>query len=326
MSTVNEFGGDAIEDLPEGLDFGDAVGDEEELETEVEEVEEVEEIEEVEEAADEEEKEQDSTDEDEDGEEAAPKAKGKEPFVPKSRMDSALRKARAAEQRADDFQAQLAEMANANAKAAAPKPLTNEQIRGRMALANEALLAGDSEKAAELQAELMESLAARPEAAKQAAPERDVVAEVEERMEFKQVLKDTYSRFPQLDENNESFDEDLAQEAVDLQMAYMKRGHTMSEATKKAAEAVAKIHDLEDTRALDKEEEEDKEPAARVAAKTKQGAKTKEKLAKAVKAAPPLVGSRGDEGDVAFDIFSATEEEFMALPKSVQDRLLGNTI
>lgn len=253
---------------------------------------------------------------------APKKSKGKEPFVPKARMDQALRKARAAEQQAQELAARLAELEAERAQANAPKPLSAEEIQARMAEANEALVAGDTTKAAQIQAELMATLTARPEAPKPTpAPERDVVAEVEERLAFKQTLKEIYSRFPQLDENGDQFDEDLGEEAVDLQRAYLNRGFSLSEATRKAAEAVAKIHDLEDQMA------QPELPAVKVAAtKAKQAARTKAKLEKATKAAPKLAGNRGEDNEVQFDIFNATEEEFMALPKAVQDRLLGNVL
>jgi hypothetical protein len=62
-----------------------------------------------------------------------------------------------------------------------------------------------------------------------------------------------------------------------------------------------------------------------VAAKAAQSQKTQSKIAKAVKAAPSMVGQVDNSGDVAFDVYSASEEELMALPKAALDRLLGNT-
>lgn len=270
----------------------------------------------------------DTTDEESeasDAEAGKPEQPGKkQPVIPKARLDQALRKQRAAEQRALEAEQALAELRAAQAQAAAPKPISPEEIKAKMAEANEALVAGDTAKAAELQAELMAAIAHKPEAqAPQAPGEVDLAAQVEERIEFKATLKEVYSRFPELDENGEAFDEELAAESVDLQRSYMARGYTLAEATRKAAEAVAKLHDLEDRTAPPAAAVPD---ARREAAKTEQAAKSRAKIEKATRAAPPL-GGRSDKGDeVTFDIRTASVEEFMALPESVRERLLGNAL
>src|SRR5690606_25700345 len=172
----------------------------------------------------------------------------KEPRIPKSRLDQALRKQRLAEQRAQEAEQALAELRRAQAEAQRPKPLTAQEIQAKMAEANEALIAGDPTKAAEIQAQILATMTPAPvEVPEQ--PERDMVAEVEARLEFKRVLEDTYARYPELDENGELFNEELAQEAVVLQRGYMQNGYTVAEATQRAATAVAKLHGLQDRKA-----------------------------------------------------------------------------
>ena len=242
----------------------------------------------------------------------------KEPRIPKSRLDQALRKQRLAEQRAQEAEQALAELRSAQAEAQRPKPLSAEEIQARMAEANEALIAGDPTKAAEIQAQILAAMTAATAPAKgEPAAERDVVAEVEARIEFKQVLNDTYARFPELDENSESFNEELAQEAVVLQRGYLDNGYSLSEATQRAATAVAKLHDLRDRKAV--VEKPATPPAKRVL-----DAKTQQKVAKATTAPPPLAGKPNGEGDERLDINSMTEDELMALPASALDKLLGN--
>lgn len=246
----------------------------------------------------------------------------KGPRVPKERLDQALRQRRAAETRVQELEQRLAQLEQAQAEASRPKPLSTEEIQSKMAEANEALIGGDTARAAELQAQVMAALApAAPVAPAAPAGDRDVVAELEQRLEFKNTLKEISERFPELDENGEDFDEELSAEAVDLQRAYMTRGYTLAEATKKAAEAVAKLHDLADRRAP----KEPTKPAAVAAAEAVQAARRQEKIEKATKA-PPKIGGNGADSTVEFDIYSATGEEFAALPKAVQDRLLGNTV
>ena len=254
--------------------------------------------------------------------EPAPVKPEKSPVIPKARLDQELRKRRAAEQRAQELADELTRIKQEQAEASRPKPLSGEEIKAKMAEANEALIGGDTARAAELQAELFAALAAPTQAQVAAPVERDLVGEVEARLEFKQTLEEINTRFPQLDENSESFDEELSQEAVDLQRSYMNRGFTLAEATRKAAESVAKLHDLADTKA----------PAApavdpkAVAAQARQKQKTQDKIAKAVAAPPALTGRVDDGKDVAFDVFKASEDELMALPKATLDRLLGNSL
>ena len=314
--------------LPEGLDFGNEVEVEESELDVIEEQDEapateVEQDEASAPAADEGEQDEGSADEGEqdegeqDEEPPAPAKKTKEPMIPKPRLDQALRKQRAAEQRAQELADELARVRAEAAQANAPKPLTVEEVQAKMAQANEALIAGDTEKAAALQAELLVAMAPKPQAPQEAPQAGDPVALVEERLEFKSALKEIYERFPVLDENGEDFDPDLSEEAVDLQKLYMQRGYNLSEATKRAAEAVAKLHGIEDRRA----------PSAQVEATRKeQKAKVREKIDKATRAAPELTGRSDKSNEVAFDVSSASMEEFMALPEAVRDRLLGNTL
>lgn len=263
----------------------------------------------------------DEPDDDQDDEQAEPPTKPRKGVaIPKARFDQALRRQRVAEQRAQELTDELAELRRTQSEAGKPKPLTGDEIKAKMAEANEALIGGDTARAAEIQSEIFASMA--PAAPAAAPVERDVVAEVEARIEFKSTLSELNARFPELDDQSEDFDEELSLEAVDLQQSYMRRGFSLAEATRKAAEGVAKLHDLGDRRA----------PAATpakadpkaVIAKAEQGKKTADKVKKAVSAPPQLVGQVAGSDDVAFDVYNASEEELMALPKAVLDRLLGN--
>lgn len=256
------------------------------------------------------------------GDQQPVKGKPKGPAIPKARFDQALRKQRMAEQRAQELEQRLVDMEAAAAAAAAPKPLSTEEIQAKMVEANTALIAGDTEKAAALQAEVLAALAPRqtPQAP-QAPAEADVVARVRESMQFEQVLSDVFERFPELDDGADDFDEELAAESVVLQRSFMEKGYSLAESTKKAAEYVAKVHDLSDRKAPSSGPSK-----AQAAAKAEQAAKTAAKIEKGTKAPPKVSGGRGEESEPAFDILSATPEEFMALPQAVRDRLLGNTV
>lgn len=261
-----------------------------------------------------------------DGEEGAEddqpvKGKPKGPAIPKARFDQALRKQRMAEQRAQELAERVAQLEQAQLEASAPKPLSTEEIQAKMIEANTALIAGETEKAAALQAEVLASLAKPAAPAQTPPPADDVVAKVRERMEFEQTLDEVFERFPELNDSADEFDEELAAESVVLQKSFIERGYSIPEATKKAAEYVARVHELSDRKAPVKAPSK-----AQAAAKAEQAAKTAAKIEKSVKAPPKVAGPRGEESEPAFDIFSASTEEFMALPQAVRDRLLGNTI
>jgi hypothetical protein len=252
--------------------------------------------------------------------ESQPPKSEKGPVIPKARLDQELRKRRVAEQRTQELEQEIAQMRREQAEASRPKPITPDEIRAKMVEANQALIAGDTDRAAELQAELLGAIATPAAPVAETPQERDLVAEVEARMEFKSTLVAINERFPELDENSELFDEELSLEAVDLQRSYMSRGFSLAEATRKAAESVAKLNDLEDRKAAPAIA-----PKAAVA-RARQNQKTQEKVAKATKAPPALTGRVDNGNDVAFDVYKATEDELAALPQAALDRLLGNSL
>lgn len=256
----------------------------------------------------------DDTDDVEPEPEPEPKPK-KGPRIPKERLDQALRKQRAAEQRAADIEAELRQLKADMEAASAPKRLSSDEVRAKLAEVNELLLAGDAAKAAELQAEVFAAMAP-VDAPKVAAPERDLVAEVEGRIAFRNALEDAYARFPELDENSEYFDEEAASDSVALQRSYMERGYSMAEATKRAAEQVARANGLQDRKAP-------AAPKANPVAEKQRAAKTAAKVDKATKAPPKVSGPRDSNDEPAVDINELSAEEFGALPKAVQNRLLG---
>jgi len=107
--------------------------------------------------------------------------------------------------------------------------------------------------------------------------------------------------------------------AATCRTATRQNGYTLAEATQRAATAVAKLHGLQDRKAA--AEKPADPPAKRV-----QKAKAQQKLAKVTSAPSPLTGKASGEGDERLDIYSMTEDELVALPPSVLDRLLGNTL
>ncbi|MFV1943479.1 hypothetical protein VPH49_21945 [Pseudomonas luteola] len=260
-----------------------------------------------------------STEPEQEGEATDSKKPAKDPLIPKARLDQALRRGRVAEQRAQELEAEIAELRRLQAEAAAPKPVSPEEVQDLFKRANEALVDGRVEDAAALQAEAFKALA--PQSAPAAQPDNttpiDPIDALEARLEFKSTIKDIYERFPEFDENGDTFDEELSREALDLTDMYTRRGYTTAEAVRKAAEGVAKLHDLSDRKAA---------KAEKPAAKVLQEAKTRDKVNKAVNAPPVGKGKARAEGTERLDPARMSEKELMALPASVLNKLLGNAI
>lgn len=255
------------------------------------------------------------------------KAKPKEPAIPKSRFDQRTAQLRAAERRAQELEEQLrTAQAEREQREREANTLTDEQISSKMAEANAAVIEGDTEKAAAIQSEIFKALRTQNTPAPQSAPidRSQIVAEVREGMEFEQTVRDTFTRYPQLDPESEAHNEEVAVEAVAMQKMYFEQGYDRIEATRKAATAVAKIYGLGEAGAAPAPSE----PPKAAAAKKMQQAARQAKVAAAQKAPPAAAGNSGAQRDSASDlsIHDVSPEDWATLPESVRNRMLGNEL
>ena len=256
------------------------------------------------------------------------KPKPKEPAIPKSRFDQRTAQLRAAERRAQELEEKLrAAEAERERREREANTLTDEQITAKMAEANTAVIEGDTEKAAAIQAEIFKALRTQgtPSQDSQAPIDRtQIIAEVREGMEFEQTVRDTFTRYPQLDTESEAYNEEVAVEAVAMQKMYFEQGYNRIEATRKAATAVAKIYGLDEAAPASAPSE----PPKAAAAKKMQQAARQAKVAAAKKAPPAAAGNSGAQRDSASDlnIHDVSPEDWATLPESVRNRLLGNEL
>ena len=309
---------DEIEDTDASLDFGnDLESPEPEPANEPETEDEAEAEEDPETDPAEEEVEEEPEEEEEPEPEPEPEKPKKEPFLPKSRFDEVNRKRKMAEQRAQELEAKLTEIERERAEANRPKPMESDELKSALTEINNLMIDGQIEEAAEKQAALfahMQSIQTAVSDGKEAPDMEAMMAQMEERVEFKSTLKEVYSQYPQLDDTSETANPEMIEEAVAQQNSLMQRGYSLAEATKEAARRVAKIYDLD-------------QPAETVAYKKEQKARTQKKM-EAAKKAPPAVPTRETSNDDpgSVDLSRMSDDEYDALPDSVKARLRGDLI
>lgn len=302
----------------EGLDFGndfdenapapeesepEAVVEEEEAEVE-------EETTEVEAEVEEEPEEEPEIQEEVAAEEPEQEAEAKAPMIPKRRLDDVLAKQRKAEQEAAELRKQLLE---AQEKANAQPDV---DIKALSKSRNEAILDGDLDKAAELDEQIYNARTTGGNSAEQLS-----IEEIEERVSMKLELKTTvdtvFGQYPQFDTNSDQFDEDLNNEALVFQQAYLNQGYSPAEAVRRAADAALRVVRPD----LMQSSEPKKAP---VVEKRKTNVK---KNVEAANSQPPKLNqgeSGGKSSSEMVDITKLTDEEFDALPEATRARLRGD--
>lgn len=134
------------------------------------------------------------------------------------------------------------------------------------------------------------------------------------------------AEYPQLNIDSDRFDEELAQEMVDLRDAYVAKGHSVDKALDKAFRFIQPMIDSEGVAAAAQatREEAKKQNTGRKAAAVKRNID-------AAKRQPPAQTGGKDHnkagsGGEAVDVMNMTEEEFDALPESVLRQYRGDMV
>jgi hypothetical protein len=230
-------------------------------------------------------------------------------MIPKRRLDDVVAKQRKAEQESVELRKQLAEAQ----AAASVKPAID--VRALSKQRNEAVLDGDLDKAAEIDEQLH---AATQQTAAEPIDMDAIEARVEMKMELKATLATVFEKYPELDTESDSFDEDLNSEALVFQQAYLNQGHSPAEAVRRAATAAITVLRPE--------------LLAVAGAPKNTPPPRKTDVASNVAAAnaqPPKL-SQGESGgngiSTVTDVAKMTDEEFAALPDSARARLRGDLV
>lgn len=244
-------------------------------------------------------------------EEAEPE-KPKPPMVPKSRLDEVLAKNKKLQKQIDTQTEQETEK-----KAEAPKYDfdTKEQEYQQL------VLDGEAKKATGLRTEIRKAekeqvlFEVKQETGKDIAQDRQA-------QELQAKATEIAEVFPILDENSESFDQELAKEIVELRDAFIVQGYDPADSLAKATDVTLTMNRPELLQA-------DGIPTSRKITKTvaeKRQKTTVQKKLVAAKAQPPNLKGEGTSkrGDSALDLNVLSDEEFGALPEDTLRRMRGD--
>jgi hypothetical protein len=235
--------------------------------------------------------------------------------IPKERFDEVNERRKAAERRAQELEARLAQHD--------PAKVTNFDFDAKEQEYLTATLDGDFEKAKALRREIR---AAEQTAFAALAEQRaNVVREATKaELEFQQTVAELNSTYPVFDPNAEGYRADLVDEALELHSSFLGRGYAPAAALRKAVLYVARANGVAEAA-----EQEAPKAAALKAAAPKEKAPAvkapniKQKLETAAQQ-PPKQQGRGTGTESVLDVATMTEEDFDALPESTLRQLRGD--
>lgn len=265
-------------------------------------------------------------DDGEEGEADEPKGKKKgTPRIPLNRHEAILNKER---EKRQEIERQLAQFQKGQQVAVTNEELTKleDKIIGLERDYNVAMADGETEKATKLMREIRmldrQVVETRSEMRTAVAEARAV-----EQVRYSTALERIEESFPQLNEDSDSYDADLAQDVVDLKATYERRGMTPTQALQKA---VKKLVDVDTTQQERATEVTPRVTAEQLAAQRKKDAVAK--TAAAAKRTPPNTGKVGQDSDSAGgslraeDVVKMSQDDFNRLDEKELKRLRGDDI
>tara|TARA_R110002020_G_scaffold475611_1_gene711334 strand:- start:18398 stop:19456 length:1059 start_codon:yes stop_codon:yes gene_type:complete len=234
--------------------------------------------------------------------------KQKSPMVPKSRLDEVLAKQKALQKQLDEqTQAQVQAQAEAPQYDFDAKELEYQQL----------VLDAEPEKATALRQEIRQ---AEKETMMFEMQQQmgQTVQQNQEAVQLQATAKIIQEQYPVLDEDSAEFNQEIANEVVELRDAFIVQGYQAADALTKATSYVIKTP----------------EPVAQEAPQTKSNVETiqKKKTAavkkkiEASQAQPPELKGQGnaERGEGTLDVDALSEDEFNALPQETLRRLRGD--
>lgn len=246
--------------------------------------------------------------------------------IPKSRFDSAVQKER---ERAEAAERELAEIRRAQQQIARGADIgkLEVEVRDLRAEANKALIAGDSEKAAEMteKADRLNRQIAIEQARDMTAAAKE---QAREEIRWDMTLESIENKYPALDDKSDEFDQDLTDDVVDAMEGIMRRERLpRSQALLKAVKRVMERRDTSSAskddgapKGLDRGPEKDRKEAAvqkNLDAANRQPASSKR------------TGADSDRHGQTAPVPSAdqmTYEEFSALPEATKAKMRGDHV
>lgn len=234
-------------------------------------------------------------------------------LIPKSRLDDEIAKRRKLEVDLAELKKKHQEAETTQAQDEAFEAATKE-ASALLRQANEAVLDGELDKAAELQQQaLLKMSAANKVTHTQEIDTEAIYSQIEAKLELKHTIKEIYEKYPEFDHKSESADSELIERAVMYEKMYAEMGHTPAEAVRRAVEDTLKILAPEKL-------------APKAAPVVKKSVRDTSNLASKIstaKKAPPRPQTTTAE-EPALDVRTLSDDEWDALPESTKARLRGD--
>ena len=249
--------------------------------------------------------------------------KEREPAIPKTRFDEAVRRER---ERAEAAERQLEEIRRQQQAVSRGADIgkLEEQVKELRAQERKALISGDEDKAAALseQADRMNRQIAIEQSRDMSVQAKEMARE---EIRWDLTIERIESEYPALDEKSDEFDQDLTDDVVDKMNGYMKRDKLpRSEALLKAVKYVLSrqqttTNDEGEKKGLDRGQSKDRKEAA--VAKNIDASKRQP-------ASLNKVGADSDKnGKLALpEVEGMTYEEFEALPEATRAKMRGDAV
>ena len=238
------------------------------------------------------------------------------PKVPKDRFDEVNQRMKKAEDKVKSLEKQLETVVETKKTEPEPDPF-NYAAKEKEAV--EAVLEGDTEKYASIQAEIRQAL--REETLRDAKKlSQDSTSQLKEDMTFEETGAAIESQFPQFVEGGEKYNEAARDEMLELYVGYLQSGrYSRAEALNKAATSTVRIYGFQPADAPQTTDNV-------VDIKQKQ-TDVKAKAAAANSQPPRMEPTTRKDGDEApRDVRNMSDEEFQALPESAKRRMRGDVL
>ena len=242
-------------------------------------------------------------------------------MIPKTRLDDEIAKRRKLENELKQIRAER-EAKPTDDKADEAFDAVVKEANALLRQANEAVLDGDLDKAAQLQQDALVKMATAKQAptkSNDADPE-EMIEQLEARIELKHTVKNIYEKFPMLNNESEDADPELIERAVMYERMYAEMGHTPAMAVERAVQDAIALLRPELLQTEQPVTQPKVDPAKKRVQEKRQNLEKKVELSQ--KQPPKAQSSTTSEPTI--DPSTLSEEEFDALPESTKARLRGD--
>lgn len=248
-----------------------------------------------------------------------------EPRIPKARFDEAVdrerRRAQEAQKRAEEAERRLAELSKDDGT---PQKIDAE-IEALEEKLDEAIADGNKDSAKAIRADIRKKQGELVEL-RAAARAKQATATAVAQVRYDSLVSQIERDFPQVNPDSEEFDQDLAEDVLDLKEAYEAKG-----LSSEAALVKAKKYILDPLKRSPKKDEDDEADADEEDAAAARKAAAVKKAADAAAKQPASSKHAGKDSDKAGgghegNVSKMSEEEWDALPEATKKRLRGDSL